>query len=93
MLYPLAPIQPALPAAADIAREQQRLRQAIDQTLADLNALTELAEHKFNADIAAIFAGHHTLLDDEDLFDAANDRLLTEVLEKSRFCLHVQQLQ
>ena len=51
---------------------------AIDQTLADLNALTELAEHKFNADIAAIFAGHHTLLDDEDLFDAANDRLLTE---------------
>ncbi|ENC9154024.1 dihydroxyacetone kinase subunit DhaM, partial [Salmonella enterica subsp. enterica serovar Senftenberg] len=78
MLYPLAPIQPALPAAADIAREQQRLRQAIDQTLADLNALTELAEHKFNADIAAIFAGHHTLLDDEDLFDAANDRLLTE---------------
>ncbi|MGV4182662.1 dihydroxyacetone kinase phosphoryl donor subunit DhaM, partial [Citrobacter braakii] len=43
MLYPQAPIQPALPAAADIAREQQRLRQAIDQTLADLNALTELA--------------------------------------------------
>ncbi|EMF0803049.1 dihydroxyacetone kinase subunit DhaM [Klebsiella aerogenes] len=78
LLYPLAPIQPVLPAAADIAREQQRLRQAIDQTLADLNALTELAENKFNADIAAIFAGHHTLLDDEDLFDAANDRLLTE---------------
>ncbi|MDT8884258.1 dihydroxyacetone kinase phosphoryl donor subunit DhaM [Klebsiella aerogenes] len=78
LLYPLAPIQPALPAAADVAREQQRLRQAIDQTLADLNALTELAENKFNADIAAIFAGHHTLLDDEDLFDAANDRLLTE---------------
>ncbi|HBW0983513.1 TPA: dihydroxyacetone kinase subunit DhaM, partial [Klebsiella aerogenes] len=78
LLYPLAPLQPALPAAADVAREQQRLRQAIDQTLADLNALTELAENKFNADIAAIFAGHHTLLDDEDLFDAANDRLLTE---------------
>ncbi|EPV8391551.1 dihydroxyacetone kinase phosphoryl donor subunit DhaM [Klebsiella aerogenes] len=78
LLYPLAAIQPALPTAADIAREQQRLRQAIDQTLADLNALTELAENKFNADIAAIFAGHHTLLDDEDLFDAANDRLLTE---------------
>ncbi|HHG2030324.1 TPA: dihydroxyacetone kinase phosphoryl donor subunit DhaM [Klebsiella pneumoniae] len=64
--------------AADAAREQQRLRQAIDQTLADLIALTELAENKFNADIAAIFAGHHTLLDDDDLFDAANDRLLTE---------------
>ena len=28
--------------------------------------------------LAAIFAGHHTLLDDDDLFDAANDRLLTE---------------
>ena len=66
------------PAAADAAREQQRLRQAIDQTLADLIALTELAENKFHADIAAIFAGHHTLLDDDDLFDAANDRLLTE---------------
>jgi PTS hybrid protein len=71
-------IQPVRPAAADVAREQQRLRRAIDQTLADLTALTELAENKFNADIAAIFAGHHTLLDDEDLFDAANDRLLTE---------------
>lgn len=76
--YPLALIQPLRPAAADAAREQQRLRQAIDQTLADLIALTELAENKFNADIAAIFAGHHTLLDDDDLFDAANDRLLTE---------------
>lgn len=76
--YPLALIQPVRPAAADVAREQQRLRRAIDQTLADLTALTELAENKFNADIAAIFAGHHTLLDDEDLFDAANDRLLTE---------------
>ncbi|MDR8377798.1 dihydroxyacetone kinase subunit DhaM, partial [Acinetobacter baumannii] len=54
------------------------LRQAIDQPLADLIALTELAENKFHADIAAIFAGHHTLLDDDDLFDAANDRLLTE---------------
>ncbi|AIE00440.1 dihydroxyacetone kinase phosphoryl donor subunit DhaM [Klebsiella variicola] len=76
--YPLALLQPLRPAAADAAREQQRLRQAIDQTLADLIALTELAENKFNADIAAIFAGHHTLLDDDDLFDAANDRLLTE---------------
>jgi PTS hybrid protein len=76
--YPLALIQPVRPAAADVAREQQRLRRAIDQTLAELTALTELAENKFNADIAAIFAGHHTLLDDEDLFDAANDRLLTE---------------
>ncbi len=76
--YPLALIQPLRPAAADAAREQQRLRQAIDQTLADLIALTELAENKFHADIAAIFAGHHTLLDDDDLFDAANDRLLTE---------------
>jgi PTS hybrid protein len=76
--YPLAPIQPVASAAASVAHEQQRLRQAIDLTLADLNALTDLAESKFNADIAAIFAGHHTLLDDEDLFAAANDRLLTE---------------
>ena len=60
--------------------EQQRLRQAIDQTLADLNALTELAEDKFNADILGDprRAPPPPLLDDEDLFDAANDRLLTE---------------
>ncbi|MCX2581953.1 dihydroxyacetone kinase subunit DhaM, partial [Klebsiella pneumoniae] len=76
--YPLALIQPLRPAAADAAREQQRLRQAIDQTLADLIALTELAENKLNAVIAAIFSGHHTLPDDNDLFDAANDRRPTE---------------
>ena len=33
--YPLALIQPLRPAAADAAREQQRLRQAIDQTLTE----------------------------------------------------------
>lgn len=55
--YPLALIQPLRPAAADAAREQQRLRRAIDQTLADLIALTELAENKFHADIAAISPG------------------------------------
>ncbi|POT25918.1 dihydroxyacetone kinase subunit DhaM [Citrobacter freundii] len=59
--------------AASLQTEQQRLRAAIQSTLNDLNALTALAEEKYSADIAAIFSGHHTLLDDPELFDMASD--------------------
>lgn len=51
--------------------EQQRLQAAIRHTLDDLNGLTALAEEKYSADIAAIFSGHHTLLDDPELYDMA----------------------
>ena len=47
--------------------EQERLRQAIDFTLLDLMTLTAKAETSGLDDIAAIFSGHHTLLDDPEL--------------------------
>ncbi|WP_353613245.1 dihydroxyacetone kinase phosphoryl donor subunit DhaM [Mangrovibacter phragmitis] len=43
------------------------LEQAINHTLDDLLALAHQAEHDGLADIAAIFSGQHTLLDDPDL--------------------------
>lgn len=68
-----------MPVAADVAptpatnvqHEQQRLQAAIHNTLEDLSGLTALAEEKYSADIAAIFSGHHTLLDDAELYDMA----------------------
>ncbi|GAS72885.1 PTS-dependent dihydroxyacetone kinase, phosphotransferase subunit DhaM [Salmonella enterica] len=59
--------------AASLQTEQQRLQAAIQSTLNDLSELTALAEEKYSADIAAIFSGHHTLLDDPELFDMACD--------------------
>lgn len=44
----------------------------------DLITLTGLAEDKLYVDIVAVFARHHTLFDDNDLFDTANDHLFTE---------------
>lgn len=58
---------------ASLQAEQQRLQAAIQSTLNDLSELTALAEEKYSADIAAIFSGHHTLLDDPELFDMACD--------------------
>jgi len=51
--------------------EVRRLQKAINHTLDDLNHLAQLATEKYSADIAAIFSGHHTLLDDAELFDSA----------------------
>lgn len=51
--------------------EVKRLQKAINQTLNDLNHLAQVAAEKYSADIAAIFSGHHTLLDDAELFDSA----------------------
>jgi len=66
---PPVPLRPHPP--ADSREEQRRLKQAIGHSLDDLNRLTRLAEQKYSGEIAAIFAGHHTLLDDPDLYDAA----------------------
>ena len=51
---------------ASLQAEQQRLQAAIQSTLNDLSELTALAEERYSADIAAIFSGHHTLLDDPE---------------------------
>lgn len=58
--------------------EQDRLRQAIDFTLLDLMTLTAKAEASGLDDIAAIFSGHHTLLDDPELLAAASELLQHE---------------
>lgn len=69
--YPQPRILPVLQKDAGIVSEQQRLKLAIEQTLTALNTLTEMAEEKYSADIAAIFSGHYALLDDTDLYEAA----------------------
>lgn len=58
--------------------EQERLRQAIDFTLLDLMTLTAKAEASGLDDIAAIFSGQHTLLDDPELLAAASELLQHE---------------
>ncbi len=57
--------------------EARRLKMAISHTLDDLNSLTQLAAEKYSDDIAAIFSGHHTLLDDAELIDSACELLRT----------------
>ena len=61
-----------------VDEEQERLRQAIDFTLLDLMTLTAKAEASGLDDIAAIFSGHHTLLDDPELLAAASELLQHE---------------
>ncbi|MGK4403832.1 dihydroxyacetone kinase phosphoryl donor subunit DhaM [Escherichia coli] len=61
-----------------VEEEQDRLRQAIDFTLLDLMTLTAKAEASGLDDIAAIFSGHHTLLDDPELLAAASELLQHE---------------
>jgi len=55
--------------------EMARLRCAVKDTLDDLSDLIRLAEEKFSPEIAAIFAGHQTLLDDQELMDSAWEML------------------
>ncbi len=55
-----------------VDEEIARLRQAIDQTLDDLIALTQLSQEKYSPEIAAIFSDHHTLLDDPELLESAS---------------------
>lgn len=55
--------------------EMARLHRAVKDTLEDLGDLIRLAEEKYSPEIAAIFAGHQTLLDDQDLMDSAYEVL------------------
>lgn len=71
VLWDLPHQLPGLQPCADVLQEQRNLMRAIELTLDDLNALTVLAEEKYSADIAAIFSGHHMLLDDADLYEEA----------------------
>lgn len=64
--------------ASDAGEELSRLRNAINLTLLDLMTLTAKAESRGFADLAAIFSGHHTLLDDPELHNAAKECLFRE---------------
>lgn len=72
--------QPAVfafdPAAKGLPEaECRRVKMAISHTLDDLLGLAALAAEKYSEDIAAIFFGQHTLLDDPELLNSVNDLL------------------
>lgn len=68
-----APALPPVRQASDLSSgaEQARLRNALDLTLLDLMTLITRVEDNWPGDLAAIFSGHHMLLDDPELFDTA----------------------
>lgn len=72
-------VWPTLPArhtgVDDILHEQQRLRQALQQTLGDLNRLAERTATLIGKPQAGIFGAHSMLLDDPDLQQAAYTRI------------------
>lgn len=70
--YAPVPAPLAQATVRSVDEEIARLTQAIRQTLDDLNDLARLAEAKYSQDIAAIFSGHHTLLDDPELLASAS---------------------
>lgn len=74
------PVLPPVSKASDRrpTEEQARLRNALDLTLLDLMALTTRVEENWPGDLAAIFSGHHMLLDDPELFDTACTVLRSE---------------
>ncbi|WP_405422640.1 dihydroxyacetone kinase phosphoryl donor subunit DhaM [Pantoea stewartii] len=75
VFYPLPLAQPDRRPCADEQQECRRLKQAIADTLCDLDALHKRAEANYGEAVAAIFAGHHTLLDDADMFDEACEKI------------------
>lgn len=61
--------------ADDVLNEQQRLREALQHTLSDLNRLAERTGALIGKPQAAIFGAHSMLLDDPDLQQAAYTRI------------------
>ncbi|MEE4408562.1 MULTISPECIES: dihydroxyacetone kinase phosphoryl donor subunit DhaM [unclassified Serratia (in: enterobacteria)] len=61
--------------ADDVLTEQQRLREALQHTLSDLNRLAERTGTLIGKPQAAIFGAHSMLLDDPDLQQAAYTRI------------------
>lgn len=59
----------------DATQARQRLKHAIDHTLDDLLTLARQAEQAGMHDVAEIFSGHHTLLDDPELYMAACEKI------------------
>ncbi|CNH83001.1 dihydroxyacetone kinase phosphoryl donor subunit DhaM [Yersinia intermedia] len=79
---PLLQWLPALPVflpqtinVEQVAKERQRLQQALAQTVADLQQLALQAEQQISAEAAAIFNAHAMLIDDEELHQAMSARI------------------
>ncbi|MDN0125157.1 dihydroxyacetone kinase phosphoryl donor subunit DhaM [Yersinia aleksiciae] len=66
--------------AGQIANEQQRLYQALAQTTEDLQQLMRLAEQQISAEAAAIFNAHGMLIDDEELHQAMDARIVSQLV-------------
>lgn len=64
--------------ADDVLTEQQRLREALQHTLSDLNRLAERTGTLIGKPQAAIFGAHSMLLDDPDLQQAAYTRIVQQ---------------
>lgn len=69
-VYALDPV-----AGGDPKAELRRVKMAVSHTLDDLLGLAALAAEKYSEDIAAIFFGQHTLLDDPELLNSISDIL------------------
>ncbi|CNH32314.1 dihydroxyacetone kinase phosphoryl donor subunit DhaM [Yersinia pekkanenii] len=79
---PLLQWLPAIPVflpqtinAGQVANEQQRLHQALAQTVADLQQLAQQAEQQIGTEVAAIFNAHGMLIDDDGLYQAMDARI------------------
>lgn len=71
--YAPAAIPLAQATVRSVDEEIARLEQAIARTLDDLLALARLADARYGTEVAAIFSGHHTLLDDPELIASASE--------------------
>lgn len=65
--------------ADEVLGEQQRLREALQHTLSDLNRLAERTGTLIGKPQAAIFGAHSMLLDDPDLQQAAYTRIAQQL--------------
>ncbi|MBX5455847.1 MAG: phosphoenolpyruvate--protein phosphotransferase [Thermogemmatispora sp.] len=58
-----------------VAEEQQRLRTAVEQAVAELQALTAQVARTVGKEEAAIFEAHQLILQDPEILDAAIERI------------------
>ncbi|KKZ18793.1 dihydroxyacetone kinase [Serratia marcescens] len=75
--------------ADEVLGEQQRLREALQQTLSDLNRLAERTGTLIGKPQAAIFGAHSMLLDDPDLQQAAYTRIAQQLCSAEQAWRHV----
>lgn len=78
---------PARAAVADGKQEVARFREAVAVARDEVEAIRAAAEERFGADKAEIFEGHLMLLEDPDLIDAIEEKIMHEAIN-AEFALH-----